>query len=850
MQTMTLPTELFDRRQLITNPVELIAYEVDAGFDRGKPDAAFFPQSSADVSRLARWAKQAGMPLIPRGAGTGLAGGAIAEEGGIIIPSSRMNQLLELDVRGRTACVQSGLVNLTLDGLAKAAGLYYPPDPASGRSSVLGGNIGANAGGPHCFKYGVTSNYVMGLTVVLADGEIVSLGGQAYDYPEYDLTALVVGSEGTLGIVTEATLRLIAHPPGVMTMMVSFESEIAAGKAVSAVIAAGLTPAAMELMDQRSMRMIEAFTGAGLPVDAGAALIVEVDGYAAGLGVQMDEIIDLLRANGGDDFRIATTEEERQKIWYGRKSAAGAFSRLSPNYVLTDITVRRSLLGEVVAQVTEVCDRYDVRTANFYHAGDGNLHPLILCDLRDEELMERVHKAGQEIIRICLERDGSISGEHGIGIEKRGYMAQMYSGAELAAMLDIRDIFNPDGILNPGKVFPADIPAPKAQPPVLPPDDVFAPENAEEAAAGLLALAQAGRSVRIGSAARGDRAGAHRWLSTAKLSGVIDFEPDDLFITVGAGTPLVEVQTFLAEYGLQTPLASPWPQASIGGLAAANANAPLRMRYGGLRDNVLCTTVALANGRVIRAGRPLVKNSAGYDLPKLFVGSQGTLGLLCDVTLKLTPLPRARRTLAVPAPTMAAGLVLADAALHHALVASAVLLVEGANVPMLAASPYVFLYTAEGPAEDVEAELALVEQALRRAGAHLIVESDATGLAAWTHFLAASKPDDLLLRMGVPAKALAAYLADIAPGDTLAACIDCACGLIYAKAAPGNGMEAAALTRALRQPALALGGYVVTLSAHRQGDDVIDRWGYRPSSLRLMQQLKQRWDPSGVLNPD
>ena len=374
--------------------------------------------------------------------------------GGIVVVFSQMNRLLELDVRGRTAHVQSGAVNLVVDQMVKTAGLYYPPDPASGRSSVIGGNLGTNAGGPHCFKYGVTTNYIMGLTVVLADGQIVTLGGQAVDYPEYDLTALVVGSEGTLGIVTEARLRLIANPPGVKTMMVSFESETEAGKAVSAVIAAGLVPATLELMDQRSMRMIEEFTHAGLPVDAGAALIVEVDGYPESLDSQMEEIADLLQTNGGYDIRFAQTEEERQQIWYGRKSAAGAFSRLSPNYVLTDVTVPRSQLGAVLAEITEVCDRYDVRTANFYHAGDGNLHPLILCDVNDAELMERVHAAGKEIIQICLDRDGSITGEHGVGMEKRDYMPLMYSDAELAAMLDVRAIFNPDNVFNPGKVFP------------------------------------------------------------------------------------------------------------------------------------------------------------------------------------------------------------------------------------------------------------------------------------------------------------------------------------------------------------------------------------------------------------
>ena len=778
-----------------------------------------------------------------------MAGGAVAEQGGIVIVFSRMNRLMELDVRGRTARVQSGAVNLMVDSMVKMANLYYPPDPASGRSSVIGGNIGTNAGGPHCFKYGVTSNYVLGLTVVLADGEIITLGGQAYDYPEYDLTSLIVGSEGTLGIVTDATLRLIADPPGVKTMMASFESETVAGNAVSAVIAGGLMPATLELMDQRSMRMIDEFTNAGLPIDAGAALIVEVDGYPDGLDTQMEEVADLLQANGGFDFRFAESEEERQRIWYGRKSAAGAFSRLSPNYVLTDVTVRRSLLGEVLAEITDVCDRYNVRTANFYHAGDGNLHPLILCDLRDEELMERVHQAGKEIIQICLERDGSISGEHGIGIEKRSYMAEMYSGAELAAMLDIRDLFDPDGILNPGKIFPADVPVPDVQAPLRPSGSIFTPESVEEAAAGLRSLAEAGQSVRISSESKDDLGGADLWLSTENLRGVVAFEPDDLYITAGAGTPLAEIQTFLAGHGLQAPLASPWPEATIGGLVASNANAPLRMRYGGLRDNVLCTTVAMADGRVIRAGRPLVKNVAGYDLSKLFVGSQGTLGLLCDVTLKLTPLPRSCRTLAVPIETMAQGLDLAGEALRHALAASAVVLAEGELVPTLASSPFVLLYTAEGLAEDVAAELSDVNDALHQAGAPLSIEVQETGLDVWKNFVGATSANELLLRVGVPAKSLLNYLDAVSLSDGMSMCLDCASGLLYAKALPADGPETLTLVNELRQPALERGGYTVVLSADSRWDDEIDWRGYQPSSIRLMRQLKERWDPSIVLNP-
>lgn len=845
-----LPTELFDSKQLVTNPVELITYEVDAGFDRGIPDGAFYPHDSSDVGRLVRWAHDQKVPLIARGAGTGLSGGVIPEHGGIVVVFSQMNRLLELDVRGRTAQVQSGAVNLVVDRLVKAAGLYYPPDPASGRSSVIGGNLGTNAGGPHCFKYGVTTNYIMGLTMVLADGEIATLGGQALDYPEYDLCALVVGSEGTLGIVTEAWLRLIANPPGVKTMMVSFESETEAGKAVSAVIAAGLMPATLELMDQRSMRMIEEFTHAGLPTDAGAALIVEVDGYPESLDSQMEEAADLLQANGGYDIRFAQTEEERAKIWYGRKSAAGAFSRLSPNYVLTDVTVPRSQLGEVLADITAVCDRYDVRTANFYHAGDGNLHPLILCDLSDTDLMKRVHAAGKEIIQICLDRDGSITGEHGVGMEKRSYMPIMYSNAELAAMLDIRSIFNPDNVFNPGKVFPEIRPEPERLAPVLPDLDTFAPSSAQEAASGLAALTGAGTKVRIGS---GPLHEAEIRLSTENMQGIRSFAPDDLNVTVGAGMPLSDVQAFLADHNLQTPLVSPWLETTVGGLVASNINAPLRMRYGGLRDIMLCTTVAMAKGEVIRAGRPLVKNVAGYDLAKVFVGSHGTLGLLTDITLKLFPLPRARHTLAIPVSTVAQGLRLADHALAHALTASAVVLVQNADVPGLTATDYALLYTAEGLPEDVEAELTAVSNRMRQNGVPLIIETEYSGIDAWSGFLGSTQDEQLLIRAGVPAKTLSGYLSEGSAGlstdNNQQICIDCASGLVYVKVLHADQASALAAVTAIRQPALSAGGYAIVMSMPQSLYGVIDRWGYKPSAGTLMSQLKDRWDPAHILNP-
>lgn len=846
-QTQLQPlTKLFNKRQLATDKVELITYEVDAGFDRGKPDGVFYPESTADVSRIMRWATEQHVPLIARGAGTGLSGGAVAEHGGIIVEFARMNRILEMDVAGRSAVVEPGLVNLVFDGEAKRRGLYFPPDPSSQRSSVLGGNIGENSGGPHCFKYGVTTNYVTGLEVVLADGSVVQLGGPALDYPEYDLCGVMVGSEGTLGIVTKAFVRMIRNPPGVKTLMVAFDSLEQAGRAVSAVIAAGLVPATLEMMDKKIMGMIEAYSGAGLPVAAEAGLIVEVDGYPAGLDGQMEEIADLLTQHGGHTLRIAQSEEERQKIWYGRKSAAGAMSRLSPSFYLVDVTVPRSRLADMLTAVNEVCDRHALTTGHVFHAGDGNLHPIILCDARDKALMERVFTACDEIIALCVERQGSITGEHGVGIEKRRYMPAMYSGAELAAMLDLKTIFDPNTLLNPGKVFPEQVPLATYTSPVLPSSTVFIPANVEEAAAGLAALSQAGKPIRISSQPQATSADLCQ-LSTAKLRGIPTFAPDDLYVTVGAGTPLAELHAFLAQQQFQTALVSPWPDATVGGLIAANVNGPQRMRYGGVRDNLLSTTVALADGRVIQAGRVVVKNVAGYDVTKLFVGSHGTLGLMADVTLKLIPKPRAQRTLIIPVDTLAQGVTWGEALLPSLLVAAGLVLCPGRLLAANSNTPYALVVTAEGVAEDVESELAEITARLRSNNAPTPVAGSATSSDLWATFVGSVQPTQLLARSGVPTKALATYLQQVSSVVNSEWLVDLAHGLVYTSHAAADGQQAHQWLTALRQPALTNQGYTVLLQTPPALAAQLDPIGYPATSRHLMQQVKQRWDPQGIL---
>ncbi len=644
----------FTPRQIVTDPVELITYETDASLmDRGSPDGVIFADTAADVARSLEWARQNGLPLIARGSGTGLSGGAVPDRGGVILSLTRMNRVLQLDEAGRSASVEPGVVNLAFDELVKTRGLYFPPDPASGRTATIGGNIAENAGGPHCFKYGVTTNYVTGLDLILADGSLVRTGGSAFDYPEYDFTGLINGSEGTLAVITRADLRLIRNPLAVRTALAAFDTVESAGAAVSAVIARGLVPATMEMMDQRFMRIIEEFCHPGYPCDAGALLIIEADGYPESVGPQIEEIAQVLQAYHPTELRIARDAAERERFWYGRKSAAGAKSRISPAYYLVDCTVPRSQLAQTLAQINEICDAEGLPVAYVFHAGDGNLHPSIFIpDPSDPRGFEKAYAAGRKVMELCVSKDGSITGEHGTGLEKRGYMPLMFTHAELQAMRDVKLAFDPGELLNPGKILPDEAEWPAAEP--LPPvsgaatgdEPSFAPASVEEAASCVRDLLSRDRPCPVRVRGGGTKstllppAGAS--LSTARLRGITAYAPEDLYVTAGAGTTLAELQAELARDGMMVPLVSPWEDATLGGIVSTGFNAPLRMRYGGIRDLVLSATVVLPDGRRIRTGRPVVKNVAGYDMTKLFVGAHGTLGLLADVTFKLSPLPRRR----------------------------------------------------------------------------------------------------------------------------------------------------------------------------------------------------------------
>jgi glycolate oxidase subunit GlcD len=837
-------TQIVDKRRMITDSTEMVVYEADATSERGKPDAVVFPKSAEEISRIVLWANEHHVPIIARGAGTGLSGGAVAEHGGVIIEFSNFNRVLELDQVGKSVVTQAGVINQTLDTLVKTKGLYYPPDPASGRSSTIGGNVAENAGGPHCFKYGVTSNYVTGLQVVLADGRIVRLGGRALDYPEYDLLGLMTGNEGTLGIITEMYSRIIRNPPGVKTMMAAFDNVEMAGRAVSAVIAAGLVPATMEMLDQSIMRIVEDYLHIGLPVNSGAMLIVEVDGYHASLDAQMDEMIAVLKQNDAREMRVAKTAEERDQIWYGRKSAAGAFARIAPEKFTIDCTVPRSQIADMLQAVNEICLKLELNVGYILHAGDGNIHPNIPFFPSDKDQVARGWQACEEIMRAAVARDGSITGEHGVGIEKREWMAFMCDGAELSAMWDVKQVFDPMNLLNPGKIFPTKMPeVNRVKPMSNIPGDAFTPQNAEEAAAGLVALSMAKKKISINTK-RDDAI----TLSTKALNKIINYAPDDLYITVGAGMTLDEVQAFLVKDGWQIPLVSPWRDMTMGGIIATNLNSPQRMRYGAVRDVMLCAHVALTDGRLVRAGRVVVKNVAGYDLPKVFVGSHGTLGLLVDVTLKIVPLPRAKQTLLVPVNDLKRGLDWASQLLQVALTASAVVLTKGIFVAGIS-SPFVLAYTAEGFQLDVESEINQARDVLTKANAPQPTQvASPSGTDLWTGLFAQATPESMLVRAGVAPKDVTSFvLGQSTMLENCAYLVDVANGLTYALMTSHQAELGQVWLDALRKPALAIGGYAAVMQMPDEWRGKIEQWGYRPDTLDLMRDLKAKWDPSNIL---
>lgn len=439
---------------VIDHREDLLVYEYDGSVDRGMPRAVVLPASTDEVSRVMALAYAAGVTVVGRGSGTGLSGGAIAPPEGLQIAFTRMDRIIAVDGGNRTALVEPGVINLDLDNYARRFGMRYAPDPSSQRACSLGGNIAENAGGPHCLAYGATTNHVIGMEVVLEDGAVVQLGSGAREAAGYDLRGAFVGSEGTFGIATKILVRLLPLPETVRTFLGVFPDINAACTAVSAVIGHGIVPAALEMIDALSIQAVQNVTDAGYPNDAGAVLLIELEGLDEEVAEVSGEVEAALWDTGAADVRIAEDDAERERLWVGRKTAFGAFGTIAPNYYLVDGVVPRTRLTQMLHKVSEVSQRYGIAIANVFHAGDGNLHPCMLFDAREPGVMDKAMAAAAELMRECAALGGTLSGEHGIGLEKKEFMPLVYTDADMAAMQRVREAFAPENRLNPGKIFP------------------------------------------------------------------------------------------------------------------------------------------------------------------------------------------------------------------------------------------------------------------------------------------------------------------------------------------------------------------------------------------------------------
>ncbi|HJQ34033.1 MAG TPA: FAD-linked oxidase C-terminal domain-containing protein [Pyrinomonadaceae bacterium] len=942
--------------QVISEPEELLVYECDGlTHYRHRPRAVVFPASTDEVARVVRLVTEAGVPLVPRGAGTGLSGGALAVGGGVCVEMARMRRVLKVDVENRLAVVEAGVVNAQVSRAVAAHGLYYVPDPSSQGSCTVGGNVGENAGGIHCLKYGTTTDHVVGARVVLTDGRVVRLGGAGALAPGYDLLGLFVGSEGTFGVVTEVTVKLTPVAPSVRTLLADFLRLDDASRAVSAVIAEGIIPAGLEMVDGATIRAVEASVfAAGMPTDAEAALLVELDGLEAGLDEEVERVRQICLTNGARTVRLAADELERKKLWAARKGAFGAMGRITPDILIQDAVVPRSRLPEVLAATYRIGARHGLRVANVFHAGDGNLHPLVCFDSRDAEQVRRVHEAGREIMETCVGAGGTITGEHGVGLDKSEYLPLVFTEDDMRAMLSVRAAFDPTGLCNPGKIIPAlkgcgearavatagvqvrtsTLPQsvsstafdkPSATPPrahgAFDAGREFAalagvvgdahvvdesavdgsrrpalsvePATREEACEVLrLASREGWRVMPAGAGCWLDAGGAHAdvLLKTTHIRSLVEHEPADLVATAEAGLTLADFNRAVGRAGQWLPLDPPGAgRATLGGVAATGAAGPLALGYGLPRAYVLGMRVALSDGRLIRAGSRVVKNVAGYDLCKLFTGSQGTLGLILELTFKLRPVPARDATLVAHTRDLDGLLAASRELVTSQLLPAAVELLSpplahalGLTTP---GGAFVLLARFAGNESAVEYQLTRAAELITshlKDGGSFVAPADVDA-GPWSKLSACSLGEDyrhaddgrqsngdgrqhngdgqrgddrqrvgrpLVWRAGVLPSNLGALLSRLQEqNDNLLWHAGAGDGRLRVyDEARGVKDDAARLTN-LREAARASGGSLVVERSPEELKQAFDAWGLSESAALLMRRIKRQLDPANILSP-
>ena len=446
--------KLLGSRGYLDRPEDLVLYEYDGSVDKARPEMVVFPRTTAEVSEILQVTRDHGVPIVGRGAGTGLSGGAIPRAGGIVVSFARMNKIVDIDLANERATLQPGVVNLDITMAVQGQGYFYAPDPSSQRACTIGGNVAENAGGPHTLAYGVTTNHVTGLEFLMQDGTVFETGGKATDLPGYDLTGLLTGSEGTMALVTRIHVRLMRQPELIKTLLAIYDSADDCGQTVAEITARAITPVAIEMLDGVMLRMVEEATHAGYPKDAAAVLLIELEGLKEAVEEQVEQIRGACMDCHAREFRVAKSAEERDLLWKGRKNAFGAVGRVSPFYYVQDGVVPRTQIAGTLRQIGAISEKYGLTISNIFHAGDGNMHPIILFDARKPGDLEKAQKAGEEILSYCISVGGSITGEHGVGMEKMELMSELFSDDSLEMIKRFKTLFDPDCRLNPGKVLP------------------------------------------------------------------------------------------------------------------------------------------------------------------------------------------------------------------------------------------------------------------------------------------------------------------------------------------------------------------------------------------------------------
>lgn len=586
--------QIVGEKNVLSKEVELLLYSYDAALDRALPCAVVLPESAEQVSAIVKICYQNKIPYVVRGAGTNLCGGTIPLHHACVIAPTRMNRILKIDPEKRIAQVQPGVPNLFLKRALEPYGLFYAPDPASQKSCTIGGNIGTNAGGPHCLKYGVTSHHVLALEVVLPDGEIIEtdLRNSGPDW-----TGFFVGSEGTLGIVTKATLNLIPIPKFIETMLVSFPSLESAIQTVTEIVAAGIIPTTLEAMDKLTVQAVEEFIHAGYPLNAEAVLLIEVDGDAP-LTSEVEKIKQLCQKNNGMEFRLAKNEEEREKLWEGRRGSYPSLARRAPNVLVEDGAVPRNKLPAALKRIRKIASENALSVSLVFHAGDGNLHPQILFDERNETETRKVKQAGYEMLKACVELGGTISGEHGIGLDKREAMRWLFSPETLTLFRRIKQALDPENLCNPDKLIPVENPSP-------------------------LLIRRHTHSSPQGRGMKGEGVGE------GKMNRILEHDIENFTVTVEAGIVIEDLQKELKKQNQKALLPE---EGTLGELLDTNPRA-----LPPIRDQILGMTVILLDGSRATFGAKVMKNVAGYDVAKLFLGAQGDFGMIESVILKTYP---------------------------------------------------------------------------------------------------------------------------------------------------------------------------------------------------------------------